>query len=894
MPRRRNPSSSTPFLVGALVASFANQNEALEAPSTVGGCLTFIEPTNLSSEHPRILSGHRLGKRTRLWMDKPTKAHEDAGQPISEDAANISGFGSLGGLGTMSDASSLDYVNGDKGRDDQSDSGDVSSLETGLEVLPLSFINGNKGDDKQSDNGEVTCLEGSLDALLTKVHSYCPEADDDMIRKAYHFAEVAHQNQKRRSGEPYFIHPVSVANIIADMRLDVPAICTALLHDTVEDCDEVCFGDVESHFGKEVAALVDGMTKICRIKFHSRQEEEAENYRKLIVAMASDIRVILVKLADRLHNIRTLQHMPRQKQINKAKETLELYAPLAHRLGLYRIKEELEDTCLKYLEPKAYAELEEKINSGKEERQRYIREVIGTLMQYLAEGGIDAKSIDLSGRPKSYYSIYQKMKAQNLAFESIQDLTAFRIIVDDIAQCYQALGVVHTHFKPIPGRFKDYIALPKGNGYQSLHTTVVGPEGRRVEIQIRTKEMHSTAENGIASHWVYKGQNQSGSVEEAQRFKWLKQLVEWVQDLNDPSEFIDSVKEDLFEREAYVFSPGGELFALAQGSSLLDFAYRVHTELGNRCVGGKINGKMVPMRQQLRNGDTVEIMTSSDQVPRRSWLDFVRTSKAQARIRQWLKQEQRQESIDLGRELLDKELRKQGSKRQIDVSKTYKEKLGRILSTFDLSDEESFLSALGYGQISIESVFGEILGTTNNQGLGLSKDEQSDASTMQFIEEKASQRDASRSKDVRDGIIVGGEKNVLISYCKNCNPLRGEDIKGVITLGRGIKIHRLGCKYLLETDESRRLDANWDTNALNTPSRPVQLKVICEDQPGILASMSKAIAAQKIDIRSVNLKKISNNRGLAKFEVMLSSVDDLDRVVGQLGQEKGVISVERR
>ena len=365
------------------------------------------------------------------------------------------------------------------------------------------------------------------------------------------------------------------------------------------------------------------------------------------------------------------------------------------------------------------------------------------------------------------------MKAQNLAFESIQDLTAFRIIVDDIAQCYQALGVVHTHFKPIPGRFKDYIALPKGNGYQSLHTTVVGPEGRRVEIQIRTKEMHSTAENGIASHWVYKGQNQSGSVEEARRFKWLKQLVEWVQDLNDPSEFIDSVKEDLFEREVYVFSPGGELFALAQGSSLLDFAYRVHTELGNRCVGGKINGKMVPMRQQLRNGDTVEIMTSSDQVPRRSWLDFVRTSKAQARIRQWLKQEQRQESIDLGRELLDKELKKQGSKRQIDVSKTHKEKLGRILSTFDLSDEESFLSALGYGQISIESVVGEILGTTNNQGLGLSKDEQSDASTMQFIEEKASQRDASRSKDVRDGIIVGGEKNVLISYCKNCNPLRG-------------------------------------------------------------------------------------------------------------------------
>ena len=796
-------------------------------------------------------------------MDKPTRADAEIVPPVAADSAND--FDGVDAPGAFSEAPQLSYK----------------------------YVNGDTGSD-ESNVLSVSSLEGGLDTLLAKVHSYCPDADDDMIRKAYRFAEIAHHNQKRRSGEPYLIHPVSVAHIIADMRLDVPAICTSLLHDTVEDCDEVCFGDIESQFGEEVAALVDGVTNISRIKFNSRQEEEAENYRKLIVAMAKDIRVIMVKLADRLHNIRTLQHMPRQKQINKAKETLELYAPLAHRLGLYRMKEELEDTCLKYLEPIAYAVLRDKISSGKEERQRYIREVIGTLMQYLDQGGIDAKSCDLSGRPKSYFSIYQKMKAQNLAFESIQDVTAFRIIVDDIAQCYQALGVVHTHFKPVPGRFKDYIALPKANGYQSLHTTVIGPEGRRVEIQIRTREMHSTAENGIASHWVYKGQNQSGSVEEAQRFKWLKQLVEWVQDLNDPNEFIDSVKEDLFEREVYVFSPNGELFALAQGSSVLDFAYRVHTELGNRCVGGKINGKMVPMRQQLRNGDTVEIMTSSDQVPRRSWLDFVRTSKAQARIRQWVKQEQRHESIELGRELLDKELKKKASKRQIDVSKAYKQKLGKILSTFDLSDEENLLSALGYGQISIEGVVAEILGTVNNDGSGLSKDEQSDASTLQTIAEKATQRDLARSKDAGDGIIVGGERNVLISYCKNCNPLRGEEIKGVITRGRGIKIHRLGCNYLLETDESRRLAANWDTNALNTPSRPVQLKVICEDQPGILASMSKAIAAQKIDIRSVNLKKISNNRGLAKFEVMLSSLDDLERVVNQLGQERGVISVERR
>lgn len=745
-------------------------------------------------------------------------------------------------------------------------------------------------------NGEESeadpALVHGLDKLLDKVNSYCPDADGDMITRAYHFAEKAHRHQKRKSGEPYFIHPLSVANIIADMKLDIPAIATGLLHDTVEDCDDVCLEDIKREFGEEVASLVDGVTKIGRIRFRSRQEAQAENYRKMIISMARDIRVILVKLADRTHNIKTLQHMPPKKQKAKARETLEIFAPLAHRLGMHKMKEVLEDTSLKYLEANAYADLEAMVAAGTEERQRYIQQVISILKRQLVECGIEENSLKVSGRPKSYYSIYQKMKSQNVAFDAIQDVTAFRIVVNDISQCYQALGVVHQHFKPVPGRFKDYIALPKANGYQSLHTTVIGPDARRIEIQIRTKVMHETAENGVSSHWMYKGGNKSGSVEEAERFRWLKQLVEWVQEMNDPTEFIDSVKEDLFEKEIFVFSPDGQLFALATGSSVLDFAYRIHSDLGNQCVGGKINGRMVPMRQALHNGDTIEILTSSDQVPRREWLNFVRTSKAQARIRQWLKQEQRDESITLGGELLDKELKKQASRRQVDVTKAYKSKLSRVLSLFDLTCQDHLLSAIGYGQISVTSVVNEILGVSSNHGQGLSKDEQSDVDTLQFIEEKASQNKTPPSKN--DGILVGGERNVMIDFCKNCNPLMGEDIKGVITRGRGIKIHRIGCRYLLLQPEERRLDANWDVDSTAKPTRPVQLDVVCEDQAGILANMSRAISSQKIDIRSVNLKKLSNNRGLAKFEVMLSTVEDLEKVVTQLQQKQGVLSVERR
>eukprot|EP00957_Ditylum_brightwellii_P176020 13403481-Ditylum_brightwellii.AAC.1 len=670
------------------------------------------------------------------------------------------------------------------------------------------------------------------------------------------------------------------------MKLDAPSIVTALLHDTVEDT-EVSLDNIQSEFGSEVAHLVDGVTKIGRIHFHSRQEQQAENYRKMIVAMAQDIRVILVKLADRTHNIRTLQHMSPKKQKEVARETLELYAPLAHRLGLFRLKTELEETSFRYLLPEAYHHLQAMVSSRQGQRQAYTEGLIGIIGDMMEDAFAGRESVVVTGRPKSLYSIYQKMQSQDLEFDDIQDLTAFRIVVDDVGQCYQALGIVHANWKPVPGRFKDYIALPKPNGYQSLHTTVIGPEGKRIEVQIRTHEMHQIAEEGIAAHWQYKG-GESKGVDEARRFSWLRQLVEWVTQLNDPQEFIHSVKEDLFEKEVFVFSPRGQLFSLAKGSSVLDFAYRIHTDVGHQCKSAKVNGRMVPLKRKLDNGDTVEIITSSNQSPQREWLDIVRTSKAQTRIRSWLKKQQRDESISIGRELLERELKKKC--KNGDGKKEYKQNFDRVLSKFDVRDEEHLFTILGYGQISVTSVVNEILGLNGNQRSGIGKGEQGDELVLQRAKEKSPLLAGRPTKS--DGVIVGGKRNVMINFCGSCSPLNGEDVKGVITRGRGIKIHREGCKYLLEADEERRINAVWDGAAVARP-RHIQLKIVCEDTPGILANMSRAISSLGVDIGSVVLKKLRNGHGIARFGLMLSSIDELNAVVIQLQQEQGVLSVER-
>ena len=488
-----------------------------------------------------------------------------------------------------------------------------------------------------------------LDKIVTKVQSYHPEAKVGLITDAYAFSERMHQGQKRHSGEPYFIHPVGVAEIITDMKLDVPSVVTCLLHDTVEDT-LTTLDQIEQHFGNEIAGLVDGVTKISKIHFTTREERQAENFRKIIFAMARDIRVILVKLADRTHNMRTLSYLSEDKQREISSETLEIYAALAHRLGIYWMKSELEDNSLRYLHPKVYSELKRSIIKKKSERKQYITEVIDILKKMLVEADITAQ---VSGRPKHFYSIYQKMQSQNLIFSQIYDLVGFRIVVQSMRECYQALGIVHSHWRPVPGRFKDYIALPKANMYQSLHTTVIGPYGERIEIQIRTREMHRVAEEGIAAHWTYKdGQGQ----EEAQRFAWLRQMVELQQHVQDPQEFLHTIKEDLFTEEVYAFTPQGDLNSFPRGASVIDFAYRIHSEVGNHCTGARVNGRQVPLRYQVQNGDVIEIVTTKNQSPSKDWLKIVKTPKAKARIRHWLKEEQRERSVALGQELLEREL----------------------------------------------------------------------------------------------------------------------------------------------------------------------------------------------------------------------------------------------
>lgn len=710
----------------------------------------------------------------------------------------------------------------------------------------------------------------TLSELIDKVRAYHPEPDTALIARAYTFSEQMHRGQKRLSGEPYFVHPVEVASIIAHMKLDVPSIVTGLLHDTVEDT-LASLEEIEQEFGAEIANLVDGVTKISQINFTTREERQAENFRKMIIAMARDIRVILIKLADRAHNMRTLSYLPEDKQREIAEETLEIYAPLAHRLGIYWLKSELEDNALRYLHPEVYAQLKRDVAKKKAEREHYIAEVIAILKQKLAEAGIAA---EVYGRPKHFFSIYQKMQTQNLLFSQIYDLVAFRILVGSVRECYEALGVVHSHWKPVPGRFKDYIALPKANMYQSLHTTVIGPYGERIEVQIRTHEMHKVAEEGIAAHWTYK---EGRGLEEAQRFAWLRQLVEWQQQLKDPQEFLHTIKEDLFTEEVYAFTPKGDLFSFPKGASVIDFAYRVHTEVGNHCSGARVNGRLVPLRYQLQNGDTVEIITSTHQTPSKDWLKFVKTSKAQARIRQWIKAQQRTQSVALGRELLEREL----ARYRLDLATLRKQdKIEAVLKEFGFKDEETLLAAIGYGQITVGSVLSHFVPQPEpSPGLV------SDTAELEKIKQKT------HLEESRGGVRVGGENNVLIRFGRCCNPLYGEQIVGVITRGKGVTVHAADCQRLLESDPQRHIAVSWENGAVQ--ERPVKVEVLSEDRPGLLAAMSKAITTAGINIANADVRTLADKRALNVFEVMVASADDLHRVMRNLGRVRGVVKVER-
>jgi GTP pyrophosphokinase len=707
--------------------------------------------------------------------------------------------------------------------------------------------------------------------LIQKVQSYYPSANLDLIRKAYDFSATVHKGQTRASGEPYLIHPTAVASIIADLKLDVPSVVGGLLHDTVEDT-LTTLEEVKNLFGREVAALVDGVTKLSRTNFISREEKQAENFRKMLLAMGKDVRVILIKLADRVHNMRTLDHLPLEKQILTAQETLDIYAPLSHRLGIAWVKSELEDLALKYLHPEIYYQLKRNVAKKKSDREKYIEEVISIIRKKLDAEGIDA---EVGGRPKHFYSIYQKMESQNLLYDQIYDLVAFRILVDTPRECYETLGVIHSQWRPVPGRFKDYIALPKSNMYQSLHTSVIGPYGERVEIQIRTHEMHRIAEEGIAAHWRYK-EGEQFKVSEIQRFAWLRQLLEWQENLQDPQEFLHSLKEDLFSTELYVFTPKGDLLNFPKGSTVIDFAYRIHSDIGHHCSGARVNGQLVSLKYLLRSGDTVEIITTQQQVPIRDWLKWVKTPRAKSKIRNWLKTQQRERSLALGRELLDSDLHRY----QLDYALLRSEgKIDGVIKDLGVKDEEALLAALGYGRITTRNVLAKLLPPEKLDGAS----KKAGGALENLFRLVSTQKRGL-------GIRVKGVGDVLVRFALCCHPLPGEHIVGFITRGRGVTVHTVGCPTVLESDPHRKVEVSWEQSG--QPPRPVKIEVTCIDEPGLLAAISSAITSADANIARAQVRTFGR-KAVNTFEVMIKDSEHLKRVLQNVSTVKGVYRAVR-
>lgn len=714
--------------------------------------------------------------------------------------------------------------------------------------------------------------------LIERVRAYQPAADVDLLKRAYDFSERAHTGQKRKSGDPYFIHPASVAGIITELRLDTASVCAGLLHDVVEDTLATS-KDIEREFGGEIASLVDGVTKLGKINFTSKEDRQAENFRKMVVAMARDIRVLLIKLCDRVDNMRTLEHMKPEAQERIARETLEIYAPLANRLGIQSFKSELEDLSFKYLEPEAFAAIREGIQKTKRERDKYIVEVCKTLSSRLAEQGFAA---DVTGRAKHLYSIWRKMKATDSSIDQIHDVIAFRVLVESVSDCYAALGVIHSKWTPVPGRFKDYVALPKPNMYQSLHTTVIGPGRERIEIQIRTHEMHRVAERGIAAHWKYKDRQGGGIADsDAQKFGWLRQLMEWQKDLKDPAEFLEGVKVDLFQDEVYVFTPKGEVRVFPRGATPVDFAFAIHSQLGEHITGARVNGKLEPLRYKLRNGDVIEVVTGANQQPSKDWLDFVVTTRARAKIRNFLRQEQREKSLRLGRELLEREFQKA----TVSLSKLLRNEteLRKVLEVLSVNNVDELFIGIGYGKIDPKDVL-DVLAPPSMDGKESVPPEQlREGRFVGFVRKVIKGDDG--------GIRLNGIDDVLVRYAKCCNPLPGDDILGFITRGRGVTIHRRGCPKAFDTDPERRVEITWDSKA--RINRPVQLRVVTANRPGILANVGHTFSQMGINISEANCRADDDGKAVNIFTFACSDLTQLKSVMRALQRVKGVAAVER-
>lgn len=720
-----------------------------------------------------------------------------------------------------------------------------------------------------------------IERLLEKAGAYIKEPDLLRIREAYEFAEQAHHGQVRKSGEPYILHPLAVADIVVNMQMDTLSIIAALLHDVVEDTT-VSLEEIRRKFGDTCAMLVDGLTKLERIQFGSKEEQQNENYRKMFIAMARDIRVIVIKLADRLHNMRTLKYQSEESQRRISHETLEIFCPIAHRLGISAIKWEMEDIALRYLNPQQYYRIANLMHKKRAEREQYIDNVIDRIKEKLDEMGIQA---DLSGRPKHIYSVFNKMSVKNKQFNEIYDLLAIRIIVDNIKDCYATLGIIHTLWKPMPGRFKDYIAMPKANMYQSLHTTVVGPNGEPTEVQIRTVEMHRTAEYGIAAHWAYKeGAGGNGNFDNKMTF--FREILELQHEAKDASEFVESLKMDFFSDLVFVFTPKGEVIELPAGSVPLDFAYRIHTEVGNRTIGAKVNGRIVPLDHQLKTGDIVEILTSKHSYgPSQDWLKIAQSSHARSKIKQWFKKEKREENVEKGRDMLERELKRLG----LEVSEWMgDDKLIEAAKKFAFNDIEDMLSAIGFGGITAAQICTKLTERLRK--------EQEEASLLELTSEmKEIKAPPERRSRPTNGVRVKGIDNLLVRFARCCNPVPGDDIVGYVTRGRGVSVHRSDCPNLPATgdgeDAARVIEVEWESSVEANYS--VDIEVTGHDRNGLLNEVLQAVSESKTNISAVTGRSDKNKMAMIHMTILIRNTDHLHSVVERIKRVKDVYTVHR-
>lgn len=711
-----------------------------------------------------------------------------------------------------------------------------------------------------------------LDELIKKVKDYNPNADVELLTKAFNLASDHHLGQKRNSGEDYIIHPFNVALILAEMNMDTATIIAGLLHDTIEDTD-VTYEDVQKDFGTEIADLVDGVTKLKKLNYKNKQEKQAENIRKMVLAMAKDIRVIIVKLADRLHNMRTLEYMTDMKKVEKATETLEIYAPIADRLGMSKIKWELEDLSLRYLDPENYYTLVEMVNKRRSEREDLINHIISELKLHLNKVGIAS---EINGRPKNLYSIYKKMTLKGKAFEEIYDLSAVRVLVEDIKDCYGVLGVVHTLWKPIPGRFKDYIAMPKQNKYQSLHTTVIDNNGETFEVQIRTYQMHQTAEYGIAAHWKYKaGVSKSTSFDE--NLTWLRQLLEWQKDVNDPNDFMETIKVDFFADEVFVFTPQGDVINLPEGSTPIDFAYRIHSAIGNTCVGAKVNGRIVPLNYKLKSGNIIEVITNSNSGPSMDWLNIVKSPQAKKKISQYFKVKDRDKNIERGRENIEREAKKMG----YSVGEIVKDEwLDEVRAKMNVSTMDDLYAAVGFGSITINQIMAKLVDIYKRFH----------TPEMPLIPKQTAA--SSVSKTPKGGIEVKGLEGVKVRMAKCCNPVPGDEIVGYITIGRGISVHRADCANVQNiSDESRIVDVAWQHD--EGANYSASIEVLALDKPNVIADVATRISESKLNMTYLNARSTKDGDAVLDITVDISDIRELERLIEKLKRVKNVFDVYR-